>query len=155
MVFLSDKFEDFYIENVKRVFSFFVLRTSREIALDLTQEVFEKILRNQKFSVSYLFKVVASVFADFLNSKQNRNISLSNVFFEDTEFEESSFENELEAKILISATNQILNLYEKTIVELRIFENLSFKEIANLTGRTESSVKMLFYRAISKIKKNL
>lgn len=37
------------------------------------------------------------------------------------------------------------------IIQLRLWEELSFEEIADLLGKSEDSVKMAYYRALEKI----
>lgn len=37
------------------------------------------------------------------------------------------------------------------IIQLRLWEELSFEEIADVLGKSEASVKMAYYRALEKI----
>ena len=50
---------------------------------------------------------------------------------------------------------ETMELYEEEIVRLRIFENLSFKEISYVLEITESAAKMRFSRVITKLKEVL
>ncbi len=48
-----------------------------------------------------------------------------------------------------------LNVDERTIVCLKLLEELEFGDIANITGLGLSAVKMRYYRALEKVKANL
>jgi RNA polymerase sigma factor (sigma-70 family) len=46
-----------------------------------------------------------------------------------------------------------LNPLEKTIVTLRLWDQLSYREIASVTDKTEDNAKVIFSRAMSKLRK--
>lgn len=44
---------------------------------------------------------------------------------------------------------------ERVILELRVFQNMSFAEIGEVQGMTEGNVRLVFHRLISKLRDRL
>lgn len=59
----------------------------------------------------------------------------------------------LDPNILVPVLLEQLNEHEIQLIELRFFEELSFKEIGYLLGLTEVNAKVKTYRVINKLKK--
>jgi DNA-directed RNA polymerase specialized sigma24 family protein len=67
-----------------------------------------------------------------------------------------SIENNIDTAKKISEVKKLLyNLKEeqKNIVIMRVWDQMTFSEIASVMGKSESSCKMSFYRSIEIIKK--
>jgi RNA polymerase sigma-70 factor (ECF subfamily) len=127
----------------------FILKNLKdeEEARDVVQDAFEKMWRNienidGKKSKSYLFTTGYHTLIDRVRKKKNtsdyREVN-----------EESLFHTE-QYTDLKSILNNALNLLpdkQKAVVLLRDYEGYSYEEIGNITGLSESQVKVYIYRA--------
>lgn len=141
-----------------------------EDAADLTQEAFLKIwrgLENYKFESSFstwVYRLTTNVSIDFLRGRKRRQTVSITVEEEDgvAELEvpdpaplpeEQLLLREKKAQIA-SAMNQ-LDEEARLILTLRILEDLSYEEIARVTGLKDGTVKSRLARARLKLKKIL
>ena len=141
-----------------------------EDAADLTQEAFLKIWRglgNYKFESSFstwVYRLTTNVSIDFLRGKKRRQTVSITVEEEDGAAElevpdpaplpeEQLLHREKKAQIA-SAMNQ-LDEEARLILTLRILEDLSYEEIARVTGLKDGTVKSRLARARLKLKKIL
>ena len=141
-----------------------------EDAADLTQEAFLKIwrgLENYKFESSFstwVYRLTTNVSIDFLRGRKRRQTLSITVEEEDgvAELEvpdpaplpeEQLLLREKKAQIA-SAMNQ-LDEEARLILTLRILEDLSYEEIARVTGLKDGTVKSRLARARLKLKKIL
>lgn len=141
-----------------------------EDAADLTQEAFLKIwrgLENYKFESSFstwVYRLTTNVSIDFLRGKKRRQTVSITVEEEDGAAElevpdpaplpeEQLLHREKKAQIA-SAMNQ-LDEEARLILTLRILEDLSYEEIARVTGLKDGTVKSRLARARLKLKKIL
>ena len=141
-----------------------------EDAADLTQEAFLKIwrgLENYKFESSFstwVYRLTTNVSIDFLRGRKRRQTVSIIVEEEDGAAElevpdpaplpeEQLLLREKKAQIA-SAMNQ-LDEEARLILTLRILEDLSYEEIARVTGLKDGTVKSRLARARLKLKKIL
>lgn len=141
------------------VFRFIWSRVSdRELTADLVSEVFYKALlnlhryqpRGVPFS-AWLFRVAINEIAMYYRkSKKERVVSLDKTslagLLKELHQDEKKEELELLFKVLEELTEEEMNL-----VELRIFEERPFKEVAEITGITENNAKVRYYRIVDKM----
>lgn len=129
------------------------------MAEELTQQTFFKALKSiDKFEGKcklyvWLCQIAKNSYLAYLN-KHKRLIHTDEIAEESTEREES-----FEAKLLISESSleihKVLhNLEEpyKEVFSLRIFGELSFIQIGEIFGKSESWARVTFFRAKLKIK---
>jgi RNA polymerase sigma-70 factor (ECF subfamily) len=141
----------------KKIYKFIFFRTKvREEAEDLTSLVFLKAwqgLPNYKFRddvkfSTWLFQIARFTLIDYYR-RQKAQPSLEAV-------EEIGLVNsiEKEAEIALLKRN-LLKLPEKyqTVINLRYFEDLDYKQIAKIMGKTEIGVRVLLHRALKKLAK--
>ncbi|MDC3425146.1 RNA polymerase sigma factor [Aquibacillus sp. 3ASR75-11] len=156
-----DEFESIYIQYFRDVYSF-VLSLSRneKIAEEITQETFFKALKsidkfngNCKINV-WLCQIAKNTYFTYLG-KQKRYDSADDVG-------EKASENGIEAMILDKEKtlriHQILHSLDepyKEVFTLRVFGELSFKQISQLFEKTESWARVTFHRAKQKIQSML
>lgn len=142
---------------------YFLLSLSKdeEVAKDLTSETFFKVLKNienfqGKSSLkTYIFQIGKNSYFDYLKrTKREVDISKIENQLESDEDLEIEFINREGASIL---SREIENLKEpqRSIVKFRIFEELSFKEIGKLYGKSENWACVTFYRSKTKLKEIL
>lgn len=149
----------YFLEDVYR-FSYTLVK-NRHDAEDITSRVFEAFFRKidqfewKGISMKFWLFKTARIYSYELFKEPNT-----------TEYDDYKIENEYEItfvdKIMNkNLVNQVKNLLlefnsvDRTIVELRIWEESPFKEIAEILELSESACKKRFYRAIEKIKQKV
>ena len=149
-------FEEVYRKYAKDVFAFiFSLCRNYEIAEDITSETFLKALKASehfegKCSVKvWLCQIAKNTYYDYL--RKHKKIA---EFPEDV-LSESDFEfgllNQADALKIHKLLHQLSEPYRE-VFSLRIFSELSFAEIGEIFGKSESWGRVTFHRAKQKIK---
>jgi RNA polymerase sigma factor (sigma-70 family) len=151
------EFESIYNQYFRDVYSF-VLSLSRneQIAEEITQETFFKALKNiDKFKGNckinvWLCQIAKNTYFTYLD-KKNR--------FGTDDIPEEISENSIESMIvnkeetfrLHKVLHRLKDPY-KEVFTLRVFGELSFKQISQLFEKTESWARVTFHRAKGKIR---
>lgn len=154
------KFEPLYNKYYKPIFRLVLGRTGdKEISADIVSNVFFKALQNiNKFKFkgqsiySWLYRIALNECNEHFRKKgSKRVIILDHEHYEILTEEMAIFDdNHLEVlKLGLSRLKEA----ELQIIELRFFESLSFKDIADVLEITEGNSKVKLYRAIEKLKK--
>ena len=153
--------EEIYNEHFKTVYKYLIYLThNKEIAEDLSQETFckaidkiDKFRGDCKISV-WLCEIAKNLWLNEL--KKNKKIILTN-----NEQDLANINYSTEDKFFLEQDKmelhkKIYNLDEKAkeIFYLRLFANLSFKEIGEIMGKSEVWVRVNFYRCKEKIKES-
>lgn len=159
----KESFVKLYDKYLKQIYGFIYYKTShKETAEDLTSQTFFKALRylggfnfvkNSSFS-AWLFTIARNCVIDhYRSSKLFKNID--DVWdLASTEDIAKNFESKEESAQLLKYLKE-LNSKQREIVILRVFQDLSYREIANITNRSESACKMDFSRALKKLKEKI
>ena len=139
-----------YADNVYR----FIMKNLRheEDARDVVQTAFEKMWRNREKvdtekSKSYLFTIAYNQMIDHV--RKVKRIKLKEDFAEDTRTTEQPG-SQLK-KILDEALSR-LNETQRSLVMLKDYEGYSYEEIGQITGLSESQVKVYLHRARIQLK---
>lgn len=157
-----EEFESIYIQYFRDVYSF-VLSLSRNdrIAEEITQETFFKALKsidkfngNCKINV-WLCQIAKNTYFTYLDKQKRYDNPYDDVG-------EKSCENSIE-KIMLNKEetfriHQVLHSLDepyKEVFTLRVFGELSFKQISQLFEKTESWARVTFHRAKQKIQSML
>ena len=142
-----------YADNVYR----FILKNLRqeEDARDVVQSAFEKLWKNREGveavkSKSYLFTIAYHQMIDHL--RKVKRVELRSVFREETRVADNPV-SQLK-KALESALSR-LNETQRSLVLLKDYEGYSYVEIGQITGLTESQVKVYLHRARTQLKNYL
>ncbi|WP_245308201.1 RNA polymerase sigma factor [Halalkalibacter urbisdiaboli] len=154
------EFEGIYFKYFRDVYSFVLsLSHNEKVAEEITQETFFKALKsidnfngNCKINV-WLCQIAKNTYFTHLN-KQKRY---------DTDYvEEKASENSIETMILnkeetfrIHKVLHCLDEPYKEVFTLRVFGELSYKQISQLFEKTESWARVTFHRAKQKIQSKL
>jgi RNA polymerase sigma factor (sigma-70 family) len=143
-----------YADNVYR----FILKNLRleDDAKDVVQSAFEKLWKNRSSveamkSKSYLFTIAYHQMIDHL--RKTKRIELRSVFREETIVSDRGAVGTLK-KTLETALAR-LNETHRSLVLLKDYEGYSYLEIGQITGLTESQVKVYLHRARLQLKNYL
>ncbi len=141
---------DRYSDNLYR-FALKMTKNSDE-AKDLVQDAFEKLWKNRKKVdynkvKSYLFTIVHNKFIDEFRRKNKLN-RLDNI-----EFEPGYWYNFSGIKDFLDKAIDKLPDIQKSVLLLRDWEGYSYKEIEQITGLSESQVKVYIFRARQYLRK--
>lgn len=157
------KFGFLYDKYYESVFRFIIQRTSNEQAShDITSEVFFKALNNiQKYEFrglpfsSWLLRIAQNeTMRFFRKNTKSRVVKLKTDHLENLidEIEENHLEDF--KPFLLKALGD-LKATDLQLIEMRFFEGRPFKEIAEITDKKESAVKMKLYRILEKLKEKV
>lgn len=159
-----NELEKMYKEIQPKIYAFFFVRTlKRDIAEDLTHDVFYEAIKSMhSFSGSssiqtWLFSIARNLLKKYYRSKKYKK-SLHDQLIVDKPVQPFSPEDVYilqEENIALLQQIERLDQAQKEIVTLRLYGELSFKEIGELTNKSENYVRVTFHRAKLKIQKEL
>lgn len=142
-----------YADNVYR----FILKNLRreDDARDVVQSAFEKLWRNRAGvdavkSKSYLFTIAYHQMIDQL--RKEKKVELRPAFHEETVIIDRQA---AQLKKTLEAALARLNETQRSLVLLKDYEGYSYLEIGQITGLTESQVKVYLHRARIQLKNYL
>lgn len=155
------KLYDKYFEQIFR-FVFKRLGGLEDEAGDITQQVFIKAMANlDKYEdrgfpfSSWLYRIAQNeVSMFFRNNSKHYSVPVDENRIQDiaSEANLSSYMSMLEQEKLIELLNE-LEESQLDLIELRFFQEMSFKEIAEIYNITEANAKMRTYRILERIGK--
>lgn len=157
----AQEFGKLYDRYFEDIFYFIYRRTDDEmISADLTSQTFYQALKKLKSYESrglpfsaWLFRIATNEVNKLYRSRKTRRIySLEESRVKEIMEESGEPGNEENLAALISALNDLPTEVVE-IMELRFFEEKSFKEIAFILEISESSAKMRIYRTLDKLRK--
>jgi RNA polymerase sigma-70 factor, ECF subfamily len=153
------EFGRLYDEYVKKVYAFIYFKTHhRETAEDLTSIVFMKAMENiRSFDAkkapfkAWLFQIARNTVIDHYRT-----------FREPVDIEDAwdlksgqDVERDVEMELKVQAVQKYMEKLkpeQREIVLLRVWGDHSFKEIAEITGKSEAAAKMMFKRVIDTLR---
>ncbi len=159
----ASAFRSLYEKYYKPIFRFVMNRTQDEsLAADITSQVFMKAMkklssyefRGVPFS-AWLYRIASNeITQHYRKASKNRVVSIQ-------ETNVSEWVEEIELDRYEDKKNMMLQLLndlkesDLEIIELRFFEQRSFKEIADILNLTESNAKVKVYRILERMKKKV
>ena len=158
----SEAFGQLYDKYFQKIYKFIYYKTShRENAEDLTSLTFHKALENiNKFKAdqglfsAWLYKIARNNVIDhYRSSPENQNLETSFNIYQEENIEEAMDKNQQLEQIREKL--DLLSPEQKEIVILRVWNELSYKEISQTIGKSEASCKMTFSRALKQLKSSL
>jgi RNA polymerase sigma-70 factor (ECF subfamily) len=144
-------FEALYENNFYRVYAYLARRTGRrDLAEDLTQEVFRDALLNlNKFEwrgtpfAAWLLRIASNAVVDFYNkSHRDANVPVP----------EEPTEEQIERTAMLFQLVERLPAAQQRVIEARFVEDKSIGEIAEELDRSEGAVKQLQLRALENLR---
>lgn len=153
---VATQLENYLIENQARFYRLaYSYLQNREEALDAVQtaicRALEKrgSLRNAAMLRSWFTRILINTCLDMLRQKKRVTPTAP------AELNPGSYEDPLPADELLLGQLNALPPEEQTVVKLRFFEDLSLKEIAEITEANLNTVKTRLYNALKKLRISL
>lgn len=161
-----------YDKYYQPVFGYILRRTANiELSQDITSETFFKALkklwqfqwRNVPFS-AWLFRIASNEIADYFRKNKNHSVFLNKiaqtegfapVILNNPETELIKAQEKLDQhQDFLKAQKEIakLSIKYQEVIFLRFFEKKKIKEIAQILGKKEGTVKSLLHRGLRKLR---
>jgi len=157
-----EEFSRLYDNYIEKIYRFIYYKTHHcQTAEDLTSQTFMKAWKhisrfdmNKNSFNSWIYKIARNTVIDhYRTQKRQQNIEdawdLS--IFDDT-IENIDTKNKLEE---VKKYIETLNSEHRDILILRLWQELSYKEIATILDKSEASCKMAFSRGLKKLRKQM
>jgi len=160
----AEAFEKIYDSYVPKIFRFVFLKTgNRENAEDLTSETFFrfwKYIRKEKIEAKtaepILYRIARNLIIDFYRKKEVATEEISEETLNCLRDEKSDLISELisreEIREMTEMLQELKDEYQEIII-LRDVEGFEIGEIAEITGKTKGSVRVLSHRALKALEK--
>jgi len=158
----KDNFDQFYDKYINKIFNFIYYKTHhKETAEDLTSETFIKALNkldmfneNKGSFSTWIYQIARNTVIDFYRTKKD-SINIEDVW--DLSTDEDILRDLDTAKRLEDVKEYLKTLKseQREIVILRVWEEMSYKEISEAMGKSEASCKMAFSRTIKILKEKM
>ncbi|MDX2250536.1 MAG: sigma-70 family RNA polymerase sigma factor [Bacteroidia bacterium] len=155
------RFALLYERYYRQIFLFVYKRIDEEEpTADVTSQVFLKAMQNlPKYQFkgvpfsAWLYRIaINEVNQYFRESKTSRAISMESARISDMMEEVSEDTSEVNISRMMEVIQQLAP-DEVQMIELRFFEQMSFKEVADVYNITENNAKVKMYRLLTKMKK--
>ena len=167
----KEAFSEIYDFYIIRIFRFIYLKTSsKETAEDLASEVFlrywkrikngtkdkdlKKKIANDKIG-SFLYKISKNLIIDFYRKKEVLTVEIDDSIKEKIKDQKQDILADVNAKQeveeMIKTLGKLKDEYREIII-LRYVEELSIIEVAEITGKSSGSVRVLLHRAVKALK---
>jgi len=165
-------FAKLYDKYYSRIFGYILKRVADlEIAQDITSETFFKALKNlwkfrwKNISISsWFYKIASNEIANYFRKNKKYSTSLDKLL-EEKGFEPLALHNPetevLKAQEKLKKHQDFLRIQEKItqlpikyqeVITLRFFEKKKIKEISEILGKKEGTVKSLLSRGLGKLR---
>ncbi|MBW1901189.1 MAG: RNA polymerase sigma factor [Deltaproteobacteria bacterium] len=154
-----DKFREFYNKHRDKLFNYLMrMSGDYELARDLMQESFTRYLehyRGKTQNISLLYTIARNAFFDNQRKREReRQIALNGEEEDQSRDQEQIFLVREEYRRVLSAMHHLGNT-ERDTLALVISGDLSYREIASITGMSEANVKVKVHRARNNLRKIL
>lgn len=155
----QEAFGPIYDHHVRTIYNFIFYKTfHKETAEDLTSLTFFKAIKNigsfdpSRPMLSWLFKIAHnSVLDHYRSTHHSEDID----DFWDIAAEEHDIAGVLDDKErikLVKTELKKLSKLERDIVLMRVWQEIPYKDIAEIVGKSEANCKMIFSRSLKKLK---
>lgn len=158
----SEAFGILYDRYAQKIYRFVYYKIfNKEVTEDIVSDIFYKALERidsfdpQKGLFStWIYRIARNTVIDRYRTKK-QTVDIDNIF--DLGVDERT-EEKLDAEATLEKVSQYLETLtaqQREIVTLRIWEEMSYKEIAEIVGGNEGSVKMAFSRTIRDVREKM
>lgn len=163
--FQKGRTEDFgrlYSAYAGKIYSFIYFKTQhRETAEDLTSKTFLKALDGlESFDAgkgsfsTWLYSIARNNVIDFYRTKKNES-DINDIWDLPSS---DDVERDVEARQKLEKIEKYLRKLkseQRELIILRVWSDLSYKEISEITGKSEASCKTMFSRCMNELKKEM
>ncbi|HET9946495.1 MAG TPA: RNA polymerase sigma factor [Patescibacteria group bacterium] len=151
------KLYEFYVDRIYR-FIFFKVRQEKEVAEDLTADVFVKAWEHlgtfKKGSFqTWLYTIARNRVIDYIRGVK-QHVPLNEELVDAKETVEETVIKTLVKEEVLKCLDSLTD-EQREVVVLRFVNDLSHREIAQIVGKREDAVRALQYRAIKEIKEKV
>jgi len=154
-----DDFGKLYDLYIKKIYNFIYYKTHhQETAEDLASQTFAKALEAiQKFKTkdgyfsAWLYQIARNTVIDYYRSKKV-DYNLEDAW---DMASETNIEQDLDAKQKLEEIKKKLKKFkshERDIIIMRVWQEMSYAEIAEVVGKSEASCRMVFSRTIKQLR---
>ena len=150
---------DYYADKIYRFI--YYKTTHRETAEDLTSQTFFKALgavssfdlSRGNFS-SWLYRIARNLVTDYYRTRKNTE-DISDVWDLSDESDPAADLDTRQKILEVGKYLKNIRPEHREIVIMRLWDELSYQEIAGITGRSVASCKMTFSRAMTRLREEL
>lgn len=165
-------FEEIYNQYINAIYRFvFVRVNSKEVAQDLSSEAFtrafEYFRKNPERDIenmqAFLFRTASNLIIDYYRQKSRQNVSIDaaknnygvvHTIAARDEHAEVSLERSEQAQKIMSALQGMDSEYAD-VVMWHFIDDLSVREIAEITGRPEGTIRVMMHRGLKELRARL
>ncbi len=157
----SQAFGLIYDHYIRKIYNFIFYKTyNKDTAEDLTSQTFLKALKNigsidvERPISSWLYKIAQNTVIDYFRSKKEHR-DIDDIWDMDISDESVDIEGGIDSAIEFKRVQKYLaklKSEERDIIKMRVWQEMSYKEIAEALGKSESSCKMMYSRSIAKLR---
>jgi RNA polymerase sigma-70 factor (ECF subfamily) len=141
------------------IFRYCFFETSnREVALDITQDTFMKVweyMQNGNTILNmraFLYRVAGNLVIDYRRKKKATSLdALMDDGFDVGHDEKNKTIDAIDGRKVMELMKEIPEKYRDVII-MRYVEDLSIKEIAEVTGETENNISVRLHRGLDKVR---
>ncbi|MDB4978470.1 MAG: polymerase, sigma-24 subunit, subfamily protein [Candidatus Peribacteria bacterium] len=157
-----EDFDPLYRTYIQQIYGFIYRRTLvRQTAEDLTSITFMKALQkidsysgDKGVFAAWLYRIARNTITDYYRTNhEHTDIETVWDLSEDNRMSETL--DDKQAYLLVRGALQKLEPEKRDIVMLRMWDGLSYKEIAVITGKTETNCKVIFSRSLDWLRKEI
>ena len=157
-----DEFTELYEQYFEKIYRFIYYKTHhRQTTEDLTSQVFIKTLENigrfnprKGLFSSWLYRIARNKVIDYYRTKKNESDITG---FWDLNSGEK-IDTDLENKEKLEQVKRYLDKLkpeQREIIVMRIWNGLSYREIAEILDKKEANCKMIFSRTMKKLREEI
>lgn len=157
-----ERFGELYDAYIKKIYEFIYFKTThKETAEDLTSQTFFKALEKinlfsfEKGSfAAWLYQIARNTVIDHYRTKKDAS-DIEDIWDLD---DKSDIARDLDAKDKLEKVEKYLATLkqeQREIIIMRVWQEMSYQEIADALGKSESSCKMMFSRAITTLRNEM
>jgi RNA polymerase sigma factor (sigma-70 family) len=145
----------------KRLFNFLArMAKDRELAEDLTQNVFLRMIKYRKSFrsgakfQSWIYQVTRNVFSDHYHAAKNKKTHMDVEKIGDRYADENDSKSLEEQEALLHRSMALLNEEQRELLVLTRFQHMKYEEVAEVMDTTVANIKVKVHRAIAKLREH-
>jgi len=158
----KEEFGRLYDWYVRKIYDFIYYKTHhKETAEDITSRVFIKALEkidtfdnSRGFFSAWIYQIARNAVIDFYRTKKG-DIGIDDIW---DLVGNDNLERDIDVRQKLKSVEDYLKKLkseQREIIMLRVWQEMPYKEIAEIIGKSEGSCKMMFSRTINELRKEV